>query len=339
MKSKNSNAVLINVDGRSNDGGVALPINGKCHVWKYVYASQPDDLVYDVIVRDGKLESVKTRKLSQTSVEKILYSYGDPTIASWNADSADAASISRDELKKLTGLDSPAWAIYALELSCWGKLTWTVYNFDANSRVIADIGIDEERGILANSWLAPTVTPGTVETPRPTRVPDTRGEESSAKDWLPLADDAMEQEDSNAVLIYVHGYSSDHGTVLPVNGMSHEWWYQYAVPGQNTVYDIYVHDGEVRSLEEGTTKNGNVPIGNWAMDSVDAVTVAGAKFKEMTGNDPLSVAYVLEGSFVPAVKGKPTWNVCYYDAKTKVIANIQVSLETGAVVYTWMPPA
>ncbi len=107
MKSKNSNAVLINVDGRSNDGGVALPINGKCHVWKYVYASKPDDLVYDVVVHDGELESANTRKLSGTSVEKILYSYGDPTIKSWNVDSVEAVRTSNEEFKKVDRLGLP----------------------------------------------------------------------------------------------------------------------------------------------------------------------------------------------------------------------------------------
>jgi hypothetical protein len=153
MKSKNGNAVLINVDGRSNDGGVALPLNGKCHVWKYVYASQADDLVYDVVVHDGSLVSVNTRKLSQTSGEKILYSYGDPGIRSWNVDSVEAVRISNEEFRKATGLDAPASAAYSLELSCWKRLTWTIYNYDETTKVIADISIDQEDGQVSDTWI------------------------------------------------------------------------------------------------------------------------------------------------------------------------------------------
>lgn len=167
----------------------------------------------------------------------------------------------------------------------------------------------------------------------------TPGKEASASDWLPIADAAMAKEDSDAVLIYIHGYSSDRGIALPVNGKAHEWWYQYAVPGEDTVYDVRVKDGELESLKQGTRKNGNVPIGNWTMDSVDAVTVASARYREVTGSDPLSCAYVLEGSYVPSVRGKPTWTVCYYDSTSRVVANIQVNLETAQVVYTWMPPS
>ncbi|HEY3272879.1 MAG TPA: DUF3267 domain-containing protein [Methanocella sp.] len=152
MKGKNDKAVLINVDGRSNDAGIALPINGKCHVWKYVYASQPDDLVYDVIVRDGKLESLDTRKLSQTSVEKITFSYGDPGIKSWNVDSVEAVRISNEKFKEVTGLDAPASAAYSLELSSWHRLTWTIYNYDSTSRVIADISIDQETSEISHTW-------------------------------------------------------------------------------------------------------------------------------------------------------------------------------------------
>lgn len=153
MKSRNSKAVLINVEGRSNDGGVALPINGKCHVWKYVYASKPDDMVYDVIIHDGKLESAKTRKLSQTSIEKILYGYGDPAIVSWKIDSVEAVKISNEEFKKATGIDLPASAAYSLEIRPWGKIGWITCNYDSTGRVIANIDIDPDIGSV-RSWVS-----------------------------------------------------------------------------------------------------------------------------------------------------------------------------------------
>jgi hypothetical protein len=155
MESRNSNAILINVEGRSNDHGINLPINGKCHWWRYIYASQAEGLVYDVIVHDGTLESVKTRDLVEKSVEGIEFSYGDPTIRSWNVDSVEAATTSNAKLKELTGLDAPVSAAYSLELSCWDRLTWTVYNYDTRTSVIADISIDQETGEISNAWVNP----------------------------------------------------------------------------------------------------------------------------------------------------------------------------------------
>ncbi|HMK45620.1 MAG TPA: DUF3267 domain-containing protein [Methanocella sp.] len=155
MKSKSSDATLIMVKGSSDNGGVDLPINGKSHVWEYEYSSEAEDRLYDVSIRDGALDGVTTKKLSQSSVEKILYKYGDPTITSWNLDSTDAVRISNDKFDEMTGLDAPASASYALELNCWDRLAWTVYNYDSTTRVIADISIDPETGMIANAWQNP----------------------------------------------------------------------------------------------------------------------------------------------------------------------------------------
>ncbi len=153
MKSKNSNAVLISVNGASSDMGNALPINGKSHSWRYTFASKASGQAYDVYVHDGTLEKVNQKALSDTSIEGILYKYGDPTIQSWNLDSTDVVTISNEKFKEMTGKDVPASAAYRLEINTAGQLTWTIYNYDSTTRVIANIDVDPSTGAIGHTFM------------------------------------------------------------------------------------------------------------------------------------------------------------------------------------------
>jgi hypothetical protein len=152
MKSKDNNAVLITVDGRSDAAGASLPLDGRCHVWTYEYASKADDKLYIVTVRDGSVDDVRTVALSSRSVEPILYKYGDPAIRSWSVDSDQAAVAASKKYQELKGDQPPASAAYKLSLSSWHKVTWTVYNYDETTRVMANINIDPESGTVVRSW-------------------------------------------------------------------------------------------------------------------------------------------------------------------------------------------
>lgn len=153
MKSKNTNAVLISVNGNSYVAGDETQINGKSHSWRYTFASKASGQVYDVYVQDGTLGKVNQKALSDTSVEGILYKYGDPTIQSWNLDSTDVATISNDKFKEMTGKDAPASAAYRLEINTAGKLTWTIYNYDSTTRVIANIDVDPSTGAVGHTFM------------------------------------------------------------------------------------------------------------------------------------------------------------------------------------------
>ncbi|MFA5269510.1 MAG: Yip1 family protein [Methanoregula sp.] len=152
MKAKDSNAVLITVGGRSDTAGVSLPLDGRCHVWTYEYASKAEDKLYIVTVRDGSVDDVRTVALSSRSVEPILYKYGDPAIRSWTVDSDQAAAVASEKYQELKGNQPPASAAYKLSLNSWHKLAWTVYNYDETTRVTANISVDPESGTVVHSW-------------------------------------------------------------------------------------------------------------------------------------------------------------------------------------------
>jgi len=152
MKAKNSNAVLITVNGHSDAVGVRLPPDGRCHVWTYEYASKAEDKLYIVTVRDGSVDNVQTVALSSRGVETILYKYGDPTIQSWTVDSDQAAAAAGEKYRELMGDQTPASAAYKLSLSSWHQLTWTVYNYDETTRVTANIDVDPESGTIVHTW-------------------------------------------------------------------------------------------------------------------------------------------------------------------------------------------
>lgn len=153
MKDLNSNAVLIAVNGYSKESDFSLPINGKSHRWRYTFASKASGQAYDVYVHDGTLEKVNQKTISDTSIEGILYKYGDPTIQSWSLDSTDVVAISNKKFKEMTGQDAPASAGYRLEINTAGKLTWTIYNYDSTSRVIANIDVDPSTGAVGHTFM------------------------------------------------------------------------------------------------------------------------------------------------------------------------------------------
>lgn len=164
VKAKNSNAVLIMVDGRSDDVGYhrgirslesSLPLDGKCHVWTYEYASKAEDMLYIITMRDGSVTDVQTMALSSRSccVEPILCKYGDPAIRSWTVDSDQAAAAALENYRNLKSDQPPASAAYRLSLSSWHQLTWTVFTYDETTRVTANIDVDPESGRVVYSTL------------------------------------------------------------------------------------------------------------------------------------------------------------------------------------------
>ncbi len=156
MKNLNSNAVLIAVNGYSSEGSAALPINGMSHRWRYTFAEKASGQAYDIYVHDGTFERINQKTISDKGIEGILYKYGDPTIQSWDLDSTDAVAISNKKFKEMTGMDAPASAGYRLEINTAGKLTWTIYNYDSTSRVIANIDVDPSTGAIGHTFMPPS---------------------------------------------------------------------------------------------------------------------------------------------------------------------------------------
>jgi hypothetical protein len=157
MKKNGTDAFLIQVSGNSTGDGNKLPVNGKSHVWRYEFVSSDKKNVYDVFVRDGKLDSIQERPFKNIGVGGILFSYGDPRIEAWDKDSADAATVANNKLKEMAGKTLPDSAAYVLEISAVseyrGKPIWTVYYYDPNSTVVAVIGVDPRTGKISDAWM------------------------------------------------------------------------------------------------------------------------------------------------------------------------------------------
>ncbi len=172
----------------------------------------------------------------------------------------------------------------------------------------------------------------------------TAGKEAPAKAWLSIAQKAMKDKNPDAVLISIHGYSSEMGTSLPINGKCHRWWYQYASPADKKVYDVYVKDEALERVHERAFsdtgmegilyKYGDPTITSWGLDSTDIIGLANEEYKTLTDKPASSAAYVLNLD----LWGDLTWTVCYYDKTTRVIANLDVDPDTGAVGKTWLAP-
>lgn len=173
---------------------------------------------------------------------------------------------------------------------------------------------------------------------------DMAGKEAAAKEWLPVAQNAMINKNSNAVLISIHGYSSDRGTDLPMDGKCHRWLYSYASLADNKTYDAYVHDGVLENIgvrdidDTGMArilyKYGDPEIRSWKLDSTEVIGPATEKFKELTDREASSCAYVLELDY----QGRLMWTICFYDETTRVIANIDVYPGSGGIGRTWLTP-
>jgi hypothetical protein len=173
---------------------------------------------------------------------------------------------------------------------------------------------------------------------------DKAGKEASAKEWLSIAQGSMKSRNSNAVLISIHGYSSDRGTNLPMDGKCHRWLYSYASPADNRTYDVYVHDGVLENIHERAFddtgmagilyKYGDPEIRSWKLDSTEIIGPAIDELKELADRVPSSCAYVLELDY----QGRLMWTICFYDETTRVIANIDVYPESGGIGRTWLTP-
>lgn len=170
----------------------------------------------------------------------------------------------------------------------------------------------------------------------------------AALDWLPVAEGAMMKENSQAMLISVHGWSADRKIILPIDGKCRWWQYQYVSSDKKQVYDVYVHDGAIesigkRSFSEGgmeslICKNDNPRIETWVMDSTDAADIANERYKELTGQAlPAQASYTLEVSPGPINEGRLTWGVCYYDETSRVIASFDIDYQRESVIYYWIP--
>lgn len=177
---------------------------------------------------------------------------------------------------------------------------------------------------------------GVTSRPNP-YTSDIAGKEAPAKAWLSIANTTMNARNANAVLVSIHGYSSEMGTSLPINGLCHRWWYRYASPADNKVYDVFVHDGVLERVSETTgTLNTAVDskISAFDLDSTDIIGPAFTAYRGLTDKEPASAAYVLNLDYQGHIK----WTVYFYDTTSRVIANLNVDPVTGAVNNTWLNP-